>query len=795
MSKNLKARGALAAAWYGALAVAFGVLIAGAQAVARPFSVRDDITMRLPLTEVQFSPNGRYFYILTMRGSLAENLPQYTAWIWSTEDVRRFLRGSPSSSPPRPISIALTSSYKEGPMNGIRLYWLDDSSGFAYVTLNAKGLYQLYHVDLKTRAIDALTPVDRNVTGYAFQGRNYVYSLTSPEIRSSEAPKPAAEARDVTGRSLDELLFPADPDELRSNEFSELWAVIGGRRFRVEDKLNHEPVHVYSPQSDYSTEPYFGLSPDGRSLIVVQPVADVPLQWKQYATPTGYQSERALFEFGVTRRFRASDSAEEQQNKLWMSSYQRLELSSGRFSPLVDAPTGKLFDWNSEYYTPRWSADGQALLLSNTFRPLNVKDPRERTDNARHPCVAVFEVRNRRLSCLLPIIAGFDKHRFGVEEARFDPNDRHRVIINFDPYEWLPGGRPVAVFREDAQGQWHEEREGKDPLLQQIPIEAKVQQDLNHRPVLVASDKVHSSRELWDPNPQLSDVDWGHVELISWKDKTGWEYHADLIKPPGFSAGKRYPLLIQTHGYIPSGFLTSGATTSFVAQECASAGIVVVQMGWNGSHIGEAQEVPDQVEGFASLVDKLDGEGVIDPEKVGLMGWSRSVYHTYGALVANRPRLAAASVIEGANYGYWNYLGSTDANSRNAGSVPSQALHMIGARPSGPGLTHWMQRSLMFNLDQVREPLLMLETGAESLLGDWEPYAQLYSLGKPVDLMLLPEGTHVQTTPQQRLLTQQLNLDWFRFWLEGEEDSDPRKAEQYSRWRQLRALEHGVKSP
>ena len=327
-------------------------------------------------------------------------------------------------------------------------------------------------------------------------------------------------------------------------------------------------------------------------------------------------------------------------------------------------------------------------------------------------------------------------------------------------------------------------------MLEQIPIAVKVEQDLNHRPVLMASDKTRSFRRLWDPNPQLRDVDWGHVELISWKDKTGWEYHADLIRPPGFSAGKRYPLLIQTHGYASNWFLTSGTTTSFVAQECASADMVVVQMDWNGRHFNEAGEAQDQVEGFKSLVEKLDRERIIDPTKIGLMGWSRSVYHTYAALVANSPKLAAASVIEGVNFGYWDYLSSIDASSRTAGSAPSQTLHMVGARPAGAGLRKWMRHSLMFNLDRVRTPLLMLEPGARDLLDDWEPYAQLHSLGKPVDLVLLPEGTHVPTTPQQRLLTQQLNVDWFRFWLEGEEDPDPNKSEQYSRWRQLQRAGH-----
>jgi hypothetical protein len=35
----------------------------------------------------------------------------------------------------------------------------------------------------------------------------------------------------------------------------------------------------------------------------------------------------------------------------------------------------------------------------------------------------------------------------------------------------------------------------------------------------------------------------------------------------------------------------------------------------------------------------------------------------------------------------------------------------------------------------------------------------------------------------------QRNLDWFRFWLKDEEDSDPVKVEQYARWRELQKLQ------
>jgi len=37
------------------------------------------------------------------------------------------------------------------------------------------------------------------------------------------------------------------------------------------------------------------------------------------------------------------------------------------------------------------------------------------------------------------------------------------------------------------------------------------------------------------------------------------------------------------------------------------------------------------------------------------------------------------------------------------------------------------------------------------------------------------------------MVSQQGNVDWFCFWLKGEEDPDPTKAEQYKRWRELRS--------
>jgi hypothetical protein len=98
-------------------------------------------------------------------------------------------------------------------------------------------------------------------------------------------------------------------------------------------------------------------------------------------------------------------------------------------------------------------------------------------------------------------------------------------------------------------------------------------------------------------------------------------------------------------------------------------------------------------------------------------------------------------------------------------------------------------------MDKVQTPLLLLQPGPVSVFADWEPYAALRYLKKPVDLIMLQSGTHVMTNPTQRLASETINVDWFRFWLQDYEDPAPEKAEQYKRWRELRTLRDAEQPP
>jgi len=113
---------------------------------------------------------------------------------------------------------------------------------------------------------------------------------------------------------------------------------------------------------------------------------------------------------------------------------------------------------------------------------------------------------------------------------------------------------------------------------------------------------------------------------------------------------------------------------------------------------------------------------------------------------------------------------------------------IYGGKPFGEGLRErWVQRAPGFHLDRIQTPLRIEAITPGRLLMEWEIYASLAAQGKPVDLIYFPEGQHILQKPLERLASQQGNVDWFRFWLKGEEDPDPAKARQYARWRQLQS--------
>jgi hypothetical protein len=116
---------------------------------------------------------------------------------------------------------------------------------------------------------------------------------------------------------------------------------------------------------------------------------------------------------------------------------------------------------------------------------------------------------------------------------------------------------------------------------------------------------------------------------------------------------------------------------------------------------------------------------------------------------------------------------------------------VYGGPPYGKNASRWLRRSPAFFMDKIETPIRIQTFGPQSLLLDWHWYSGLSRLGKPVEMIYIPEGTHLLEKPWERMTSQQGNVDWFCFWLKGEEDPDPAKTEQYKRWRELSKFRAG----
>ncbi|MGD0963287.1 MAG: hypothetical protein ABSA57_05230 [Candidatus Acidiferrales bacterium] len=703
------------------------------------------------------------------RGRLDINRPESSLRLYRTEDVRRFLWQASIPDEPSPFWVIHESTYKDGPIiTGV--HWLADSTGIAFVGKTRSGNNQLFLADIRRKDLQSLTPEGRNVTAFDIRSRSrFAYTVSSPArnnlVEYSNAPDFVG-----TGLTLGSMIFPEErtSQSVWVNDLSELWVVIDGQRLRIMDDSSGRalPIHLQGQMA-------LALSPDGRSVATALSVRAIPPEWETLYLPPLPSSP-----YRIGAGSQRPESIDGQRD---VSEYALIDVATGKIRDLVHAPIGSAAGWWGSIRSD-WAFDGRSLVFSNTFLPPNSQDL---SGQPNRPCVAVADLVTGRLTCIERLEAESSAGDTGgwryIYASHFAPGNNGRVIVE---HSEGVDGLGSTTFDRGPDGAWAAVPKMNESTVANGPIEVVVKQDLNNAPVVVATDnKNKRSRRIWNPNPQLGGIEMGEEVRFTWKDKTGRLWVGGLYKPPDYAPGKRYPLVIQTHGFVDEQFRPGGTfPTAFAAQELAAAGILVLQV--NDCPIRETPEEGScQVAGYEAAVEHLATDGLADPGRVGIIGFSRTCYYVLEALTTSRLRFRAASIIDGVNEGYLQYLVDVDAGGNN--SIASEANAIIGAAPFGGGLQRWLERSPEFNMDKVMTPLQVMATRT-SVLQMWEPYATLRYLGKPVDLLVLNSDEHIFTTPAERAASQASTVDWFRFWLKDEENPDPSKLSQYKRWRRLR---------
>lgn len=788
------------------------VLIASRSADAQrhAFTVADDIAMSrfsepaarpgIVGTDVALkSPDGKYAVVITTRGVLSTDRIISSIYLFNLHDAIGFLYSKVNRRPPPPRLIATLSSFPHHQepiayapvMTDLR--WTDDSSRVYFLGEDLSGVSRIYQAMIDGGAAQVLTPPGYIVTQFADAGNTIVYraiNVAMENDRDAGGERINRDARDVTGERLHAILLPHDIG-VATPSTSAVWITRKDKARQSYSRIPHSSVRdrtqfwaMYTSEETGDYTP-FSLSPNGRGLIELSPVPNIPSAWESYEPAKGFEHMR----YHTGDPLLTSDT-----NVYRPKRYTLLDLGTGVVRPLIDAPNALTLGYNASNRVI-WSADGRRALVTNTFIPLGHIVGGVAAER-RSPCaVAVAELQSREVSCLLFSTGSVGADNIGrvhdVTGLLFG-DDGNEITVHAD----LGQRKDQLLSFRYGSGQWrliaaeHGDESAASSLTGKAAcnddVQLVVRQSLNDPPTLwVVSKRSGQGKQMWDPNPQLAQIEFGQASVYQWKDRSGYLWTGGLIRPVGYVAGRRYPLVIQMYMFYDGQFITDGTDpTAFAARELASAGFVVLQIQKKSVHTFNDAEAQEHLEGYRSAIDHLSRDGLIDPHKVGVVGFSWTCWYVENALIKAPHMFAAATIADGVDHSYMNY----HLFDFTSPILREQDDRIIGGHPVGEGLTRWLQVAPDFHLDQVRTPLRIEAIGGLSILSEWEIYSSLEMESKPVDLIYFPTGTHIHQKPLERLESQQGDVDWMRFWLQNYEDPDPGETSQYQRWEKLRQL-------
>jgi dipeptidyl aminopeptidase/acylaminoacyl peptidase len=712
----------------------------------QPFTVADSIEMTHIIdppenqkgSHPQFSPDGSKFLVVTERGRLDSNVREYSLLIYKTE---RLLSDAPVQ-----VATFSSSSNRDGILQS---RWLDNDR-ISLIGENPGETPQIYFVNCRNHQVERVTSDAFGVAAYDVSRdlkRVIYYASWGGDEGQNRYKDDHGFA--VSSETLEDLIAGQ-------------WRRGSHAVYQLKIKnLSRASVQTVPalPFLFPASRLALWLSPDGRHAITEQPAFRVPAGWESYEDKlvSSRAHQQKVDRRQIVRPFS-------------ITQLMLVDTETAEIKPLVEAPAPTV-------PTVVWSANSKSVIVAGTYLPLD-SDRREELATRRSlPVVAEFDIS----SGAFRRIADIPKDQaWRIEESGL--RDRFRVgVAKVDEVERIES----LEFRREGSGWVREDQNHAD---QDRGPNVTITEALDHWPKLEILDPItHSQGVLLDPNPQFRNRQFGRVETIRWTGKRGEPLSGGLVYPTNYVSGPRCPLVIQTHGFDPNAFLLDGSyTTAMAAQELANRGIAVLQIGESPLYEqsqGTLDFGPANLSQLESAVDNLDHLGIIDRDRVGLVGFSITGFHVLYALAHSNYHFSAAISAEGNDFGYWQYVISDSPGWAASFERP------YGGPPWSANWKPWMEDSITFSYDNIHTPLRLESESNRTVAYEWEKFQALRRLRRPVELFFLPGGAHILVRPWDRMASLEGTLDWMTFWLKGEEDPDPAKVDQYARWHELRRLQ------
>jgi len=265
-------------------------------------------------------------------------------------------------------------------------------------------------------------------------------------------------------------------------------------------------------------------------------------------------------------------------------------------------------------------------------------------------------------------------------------------------------------------------------------------------------------RRLTDVNGELLNSNWlSDVEELRFPTLDGTEIQTFVYKPQDFNPKRRYPAILWLHGGQESQY---DYGFNFRVQLFAANGYVVVMPNVRGSggrgldfalSLNKAYGTHD-VEDVIVATDYVIEQGYVDPDRLGVGGWSSGGTLT-NVVIAKTDRFAGA--VSGASVGWYT---------TTYGHDPYYLWWHTELGPPWKNRDLWDSISPFMEVENITTPTLFI--GGEK---DWnqpiihseQMYQAMKHLGRETSLVVYPDAYHGIRRPvyQKDLLVR--FVDWF----------------------------------
>jgi dipeptidyl aminopeptidase/acylaminoacyl peptidase len=253
---------------------------------------------------------------------------------------------------------------------------------------------------------------------------------------------------------------------------------------------------------------------------------------------------------------------------------------------------------------------------------------------------------------------------------------------------------------------------------------------------------------------------WGKSESVTWENE-GFHVQGWLLYPASYDPAKKYPMIVMVHGGPSSAVVPRWPSAGFGGAPFSALGYFVLEPNPRGSYgEGEKFTAANRKDfGYGDLRDILAGVDTVtkkysvDPERVGITGWSYGGFMTMFA-VSQTHRFRAA--VAGAGIANWqSYYGEN--------SIDQWMTPFFGASVYDDPAVYAKSSAINF-IKNVKTPTLVVvgdRDGECPAPQSFEFWHALRDENVPTQLVVYPNEGHGFADPAHRIDVLERALAWF----------------------------------